>query len=599
MRRMAQVLGVALLLTSFLAAQRGSGTGIGTGQMVYENRNNQWFEGPSGQVEISADGQWALFSRYGRVQRLVSLKTGTVDSERLESGLDSVQRAAFCGSGGLARYGERGGAKGWFLASQAGAPAEGIPDDAALQCSPDGRVIAYYRLGAPDQGIWAGHPGDFKNYRIPGEAIGMAFSPKGDVLYGLGFRADGASSLVHITLATGLSRTVASDLDASPLSSSIAVSADGDRLFLALAGPGAPNNEQRHEPDAPRWLKIYELDPETGARHPVIESASQDNFGPKMVGGELYWVRNSVHSAIALVPAQGGNAKELAMGFLPMWSPDGQRISYVVGGWRRADWGLNLDAAVVKVDAEGQRVSGPKVLISGYHEDFPAAWSPDGRWIAYHSHRSKIAVPEYGSPDSTDDVYLRRADDVHAPEIRLTNFGWETGSAYWSPDGHTLIFSSWVKGGEPAIDRVWTIMLDPKTGDVLHTDPLPLPSDIRSAQWQAWSPDGKEIALEDNQGGTHRGIWVVQPDGSHAHKVIDYQGTTYDGLSWTPDGKAIVYSGLAEQGMQLFVISRDGGKPEQLTHDTGDLLHPMLSPDGRWIACTRIVQSQQIWKGKP
>ena len=593
MHRLALFLGAAFLLVSLVAAQHAQ-----TGQMVYEDHNNQWFEGPSGTVEISADGQWALFSRWGRAQRLVSLKTEAADPERLKSGLDSVQNAAFCGSG-LARYGQRGSANGWFLSSSASAPVEGIPADAVLQCSSDASIVAFYRSGAADQGIWAGHPGDFKNYEIPGHVIGMAFSPKGDVLYGLGFRADGASSLLRINLATGALTTVATDLDASPLSSSIAVSADGTKLYLALAGPGAPNNEQRHQPDAPRWLKIYELDPATGSRHRVIQSANQDNFSPRIVSGDLYWVRNSVHSSIAILPAQGGEAKELADGFLPMWSPDGHKISYVFGGWRRADWGLDLDTAVVKLDAEGKRVSGPDILISGYHEDFPAAWSPDGHWIAYHSHRAKTAVPEYGSPDSTDDVYLRLADDVHAPEIRLTDFGWETGPAYWSPDGHTLIFSSWVKGGQPGIDKVWTITLDPRTGQVLHTDPLPLPSEIRSAQWQAWSPNGKSIALEDNQGGANRSIWIVQSDGSHARKILEYKGTTYDGLSWTPDGKAIVYGGLAEEGMQLFMVARDGGKPRQLTHVAGNLMHPMLSPDGRWIACTRIVQSQQIWKGKP
>jgi len=25
-------------------------------------------------------------------------------------------------------------------------------------------------------------------------------------------------------------------------------------------------------------------------------------------------------------------------------------------------------------------------------------------------------------------------------------------------------------------------------------------------------------------------------------------------------------------------------------------MHPRLSPDGRWIACTRIIQSKQIWR---
>jgi hypothetical protein len=149
-----------------------------------------------------------------------------------------------------------------------------------------------------------------------------------------------------------------------------------------------------------------------------------------------------VQESIAVVPSSGGATKEVvAGGEIPMWSPDGKRLGYTFGGWRLADWALNLDDAVVSVDESANRTSEPTVIVSGYHEDFPPAWSPDGKWIAFHSHRSPTPVPEYSSHGSSDDIYLRRADDIHAPEIRLTHFGWETGPAYWSPDGKKLLFT--------------------------------------------------------------------------------------------------------------------------------------------------------------
>src|SRR5206468_2766030 len=125
---------------------------------------------------------------------------------------------------------------------------------------------------------------------------------------------------------------------------------------------------------------------------------------------------------------------------VPIWSFDGRRISYSVGGWRLADWALNLDAAVLGVDREGNVTAGPDIIVSGFHEDFPAAFSPNGKWIAFHSHRSQSPVNTYSAPGSVDDIFLRRADDAHAPEMRLTNFGWETGPAFWSHDGRRLIF---------------------------------------------------------------------------------------------------------------------------------------------------------------
>jgi Tol biopolymer transport system component len=296
------------------------------------------------------------------------------------------------------------------------------------------------------------------------------------------------------------------------------------------------------------------------------------------------------------MPVKGVETKELVVdGEVPIGSPDGRRISYVFGGWRMADWAINLDAAVVDVDAQGQKASSPRIIVSGYHEDFPAAWSPNGRWIAFQSHRSKTPVPTYDSPGSTNDVYIRLADDLHGPAIRVTDVGWETGAPFWSPDGRKLMFTSWVKDGQPGISRAWKVTLEPDSGKVLRIDKLPLPPDIRSAQWTAWSPDGKEIAIEDDRGGGNRSLWIVDADGAHAQKLIDYKNSTLGGLDWTPDGKTIIYAALAEDRMQLFRILRHGGSPNQLSHDLDNLMHPRVSPDGRWVACTRVRQSLQIW----
>jgi Tol biopolymer transport system component len=574
-------------------------------KLVLELPSNQWFEGPLERVTISPDGNWAIVNRRGMQPnlQLYSLKTGRQDPLSLIADLNRADNAVFCGpwdslgTGGLARLGERTVEDGWFLPREDGEHLSSLPADAIPLCARNASELAYYRKDSPDQAVFIDVGGRVRDYGVSGRITAMAFSPDGGYFYGLLFLSNGESSLVRIDANTGQSRVIASHLDASPLTENMAISADGKKLYIPLASDGRPDNAARQQPVADRWLKIYALDLATKAKRELVSTSGEGNDAPSLAGGNLYWVRTVYRDSIVLLPSRGGEAGHmLAQGELPMWSPDSRRIGYSFGEARQADWGLDLDDAVVAIDDQGNRASAPAVIVSGNGEDFSPAWSPDGKWIAFHSHRSPVPTPQYGDPNSTDDVYLRSADDVHAPEIRLTDFGWETGPAYWSPDGKKLMFSSWDRNGQPGIDKLWVLTIDPDTGRVQDTTKLPLPSGIRSAQWAAWSPDGQQIAIEDNRGMEDRALWIVQADGSQAQKTLDYKGTTYDGLDWMADGSSIVYSALKDGRMQLFAIPKIGGVPRQLTQDSGNLLHPKVSPDGKWIACTRIVESKQIWR---
>jgi Tol biopolymer transport system component len=561
--------------------------------VVYQRDDNTWFEGDWSHVTVSQDADWAAFATRSDVH-LVSLRNGKDDPSRLGAGLDETNDVVFCGPGQLARRGKRGSQNGWLLPDGNGVIASSIPSDAALTCSSDGKSIAYFRESKRGDGVFVGTAASSKTFRYKGEVAGVAFNSDNTGVYIVFVAEDGASSLVLITPADGQEKLITGDLDMNNGNNSIGVSPDSRHIYLALASPGAPDNKARHEPTASRWLAIYELDVTNGKRRPIIQS-EEDNFDPTIARGSIYWTHFIRHKAIAAFPASGGAVHEILEGAeFPLWSPDGRRIAYIFNRDRMADGPLPMDDGIIDVDKEARRASTPSVIVAGYHEDFTPAFSPDGRWIAFHSHRSATPVPFYESPGSTDDVYLRLAADNSAPEIRLTDFGWETGPAFWSPDGKKLMFSSWVKGGAPGIDKIWVLSLDPSSGRVLSRDLFPLPAQIRSAQWTAWSPNGNEVAIEDNEGGEKRSLWIVRTDGSQPQKLVDYRSTTYGGVDWMPDGKTIVFSGLSGDRMQIFSIARLGGASKQLTRDSGNLFHPKVSPDGRWIACTRMIKSEQI-----
>lgn len=577
-------------------------------ERVYAVQLPTWFENAWDRATISPDGHWALWGAPGQIQ-IIDLTTRSAVPGKLSSGLERVMNAAFLPNGELARYGELHGKKGWFVPVGNELHLSDLPEDAVPQWATDG-TLAFYLSQKPEDGIFVGTSTTPKRYALNGSVTGFAFSPSGNAIYVLLWQPDGSSSLVRVTTKTGRVEIIASKIDACPFFNSIGVAPDDSHLYLALATNGAPQNRDRHEPDAKRDLNIYEFDLVKNDRLVRVQTPT-DDFAPVVANSQLYWTRNDFQDSVVLVPFGGGDAQVLVQnGELPRWTPDGKHIAYIYGGqgwpWRLADFALSIDVAIIDVDASGRPASKSIPFIKGTGEDFPPAWSPDRRWMVFHSHRSEQAVPSYGSKGQSDDIYLRRTSGT-GKEIRLTNFGWEAGVATWSPDGRRIVFCTWDRakssaykpwegGGTPVgYSQPWIITIDPLSGKTIRKERLKLPTDVPGADEAVWSPTEDEIAVEDRVGPSLWAIWIVSPDGKKERKVVEYSSTTYGGLDWSRDGKTIVYGGMADGKMQLFSIPAvGGGEPHQLTHDSANLLHPNVSPDGRWIACTKLLQTKEV-----
>jgi CubicO group peptidase (beta-lactamase class C family) len=123
------------------------------------------------------------------------------------------------------------------------------------------------------------------------------------------------------------------------------------------------------------------------------------------------------------------------------------------------------------------------------------------------------------------------------------------------------------------------------------------PSDtIMFHQDLAWSPDGSRIAFSAMKLSRRRWqaesygaldgdyeIYVMDADGGGRRRLTNNPG--YDlWLSWSPDGKRLVFGSARAGNTDLYTIAVDGGAPARLTADPADESGPSWSPDGRRIA---------------
>ena len=595
--RRSSALSVALLSGACLVAISAYAS-----ENVHVFRSHRLYEDFLSNTAVSADGKWMLRSSADGQQTLTDLTSRASAEQRLRAGLESFERASFCGSE-LLRLATLGGKRTWSMSSKDKAlqPVAVPPSNTPL-CSSDGRRVAHFTSAKE---VWLG---DLQQQvRVPLDSVikRATFSHDGRVLYALGRQDDGLSTLYSIDADSAQVTPLIRDLDASPSGgNTLAITPQDDAVILPLASTLRPHDAERQKPIADRWLKLYRFDLKTHALTTVLdrigqgEATDHDRVDPAVVGNDLYWVSSRVAKSVAVAPASGGESRELVVGheaYLPTWSPDGKRIAVAVSQNRLVDIPLNFDVAIVDFDAGGDTVRAPSApprpFIVGNHEDFPPSWSPDGRWIAWHSHRAPADVPYYSAPGATDDIWLRRAEDLSAPEIRLSRDAWEAGFVYWSPDGRSVVYTTWDRKGTPGVGQVRTIDIDPQTGAVAVERVLALPASIRNPLVAEWSPLGNDLALEDVTSPAEHTLWIVSKNGrdvGRARKVVTFPSDTYGGISWQPDGKALAYAALERGRMQIFTVPVSGGTPKRVTDGQGNYLNPRLSPDGRWIAFSHI-----------
>lgn len=172
--------------------------------------------------------------------------------------------------------------------------------------------------------------------------------------------------------------------------------------------------------------------------------------------------------------------------------------------------------------------------------------------------------------------------DVSAASQIKSGFGDNYSERFgldWTPDGR-LLFAAHASGN---LD-VWSTTADGKQQRQLTRDNQ---ADIMPVS----SPDGRYVVFASERAGSSH-IWRMDADGGNPKQLTRGRGDVFPGIS--PDGRWVVYSSSTSSRTALWKVAIDGGESVQLSPKV--MMRPVISPDGKWIAC--FYQDEKDGKGK-
>ncbi len=160
------------------------------------------------------------------------------------------------------------------------------------------------------------------------------------------------------------------------------------------------------------------------------------------------------------------------------------------------------------------------------------------------------------------------------------------GAAFPGPDGR-IVFGS-TRSGNQAI-----FSMEPDGSEVQQLTHFN--KNFQTAN-PSVSADGSHIVFQAGPDFRDRDIWIMDEDGSNAHRVFKDPWFFDAAPSFAPDGQTIAFHRCNEESCSIWTVSVSGTHLTQLTPGTNDVtdLFPAYSPDGSEIAFSSFGRGGKI-----
>ncbi len=183
--------------------------------------------------------------------------------------------------------------------------------------------------------------------------------------------------------------------------------------------------------------------------------------------------------------------------------------------------------------------------------------------------------------------------NVSAPPFEFEEVSLDTRTGTWmsvdvSPDGADVVFD---------------LLGDLYTIPIAGGEAKALTSGVEWDMQPRYSPNGKWIAFTSDRAGGDN-IWIMNRDGSKPQQVTKETFTLLNSPSWTPDSDFIVarkhFTSRRSLGAgEMWLYHRAGGEGVQLTeraNDQKDAGEPVFSPDGRYLYFSQDVTPGKVFE---